>query len=569
MNTIFFDLGIIIILATVGGFIARALKQPLISSYIIMGVILGPVLHFVADMAMVEVLSDIGIAFLLFIVGIELDVKRLKDIGAIATGGALLQMVASFLMGFGIFTLLHFTQMQSVYAGIILMFSSTMVVIKLLVDKSQLETLHGRIIVGTLLMQDVIAVMLLSVLARSGDFSIGSLAFSLFLGGLVFGVAWFFSKVLFPQLFKFAARSQELFFLLSLSVCFAFAIAFEYIGFSIAIGGFVAGLMLGNLPYNIEIISKVKNLRDFFATIFFVSMGIRLTFDTLTQYTVPFLVLLGLTVIVLPFFTFLITLLFGYNRRVAFLSAVTLSQVSEFALIAVHVGIGAGHIEEGFFSLTIMVALASIIVTSYLVKYEDSLYKFFLPLLKKFDRFVNVKKTLAHHTPHAEHDVVLIGYDRTGYTILRSLRKLKRDVVVVDFNPDVINMLIEHKIPCLYGDIGDDEVLEELHLDKVKLVISTIPAHRDTMLLIKKIRGVNNNAKIIVTAYVVDEALSLYDEGADYVIVPHLLGGQHAGVLLEKVSNDLDMLIKTKIAHIGELKAHNARHKKHLSRKTQ
>ncbi|MCF7798309.1 cation:proton antiporter [Candidatus Woesearchaeota archaeon] len=568
MNSIFFDVGIIIILATVGGFLAKALKQPLISSYIIMGVILGPVLHFVADMTLVEVLSDIGIAFLLFIVGVELDVKRLKDIGAIATGGALLQMVLSFLLGFGVFRLLHFSQMQAVFAGIILMFSSTMVVIKLLVDKSQLETLHGRIVVGTLLMQDVIAVMLLSVLSRSGDFSIGGLVFSLFLGALVFGIAWFFSKVLFPQLFRFAARSQELFFLLSISVCFLFALAFEYVGLSIAIGGFVAGLMLGNLPYNLEIISKVKNLRDFFATIFFVSMGIRLSFDTLSQYTLPFIVLLGLTIFVLPFLTFLVTLFFGYNRRVAFLTAVSLSQVSEFALIAVHVGIGAGHIEDGFFSLTIMVALASIMATSYLVKYEDKIYKLLLPFLKRLDRAVHVNKKLMHHAPHKQHDVVLIGYDRTGYTILKSLRKLKRDVIVVDFNPDIVGSLIERKIPCLYGDIGDDEVLEELHLEGVGLIISTVPSHQDTMLLIKRVREVNKSAKIIVTAYVVDEALSLYEVGADYVIVPHLLGGKHAGVLLEDVHNDIDSLIKTKLTHIGELKAHTARHRKQLSKKT-
>ncbi len=568
MNVIFFDLGLIIILATVGGLIARALKQPLISSYIIVGVLLGPVFHLVGDMTLVEVLSDIGIAFLLFIVGVELDVKRLKDIGAIATGGALLQMVISFLLGFGIFNLLHFSQIESVYAGVVLMFSSTMVVIKLLVDKSQLETLHGRIIVGILLMQDVVAVLLLSILARSDNFSIGSLVLSLFLGGLVFGIAWFFSKVLFPQLFKFAARSQELFFLLSLAVCFLFAIAFEYIGFSIAIGAFVAGLMLGNLPYNIEIVSKVKNLRDFFATIFFVSMGIRLSFSPLVQYALPFVILLVLTVLVLPFITFFITLLFGYNRRVAFLTAISLSQVSEFALIAMNVGINAGQIEEGFFSLVIMVALASIIATSYMIKYEDRLYRFFLPLLKRFDRLVHVKKVFSHQLSHEKHDVVLIGYDRTGYTILRSLQKLKRDVVVVDFNPDIISMLIEHKIPCLYGDIGDDEVLEELHLEKVQMIISTIPNHQDTMLLIKKIREVNRSAKIIVTAYVVDDALLLYEEGADYVIVPHLLGGQHAGVLLEEVSNDLDALIKTKLAHINELKAHRARHARHLSRKS-
>lgn len=567
MAGIFFDIGLIIILATVGGFLARLLKQPLISAYIFVGILIGPILGLVTDMGVVDVLSEIGIAFLLFIVGIELDLKRLKDVGAVASIGGLIQMVAVFLLGFFAFFILGFQSTESLYAGIILLFSSTMVVIKLLVDKSQLDTLHGRIIVGMLLMQDVVAVMILSVISHAANFSVIGLIWSLFLAIVVFGVAILFSKILFPQLFRYAAKTQELFFLLSLAVCFLFAIVFHEIGFSIAIGAFVAGLMLGNLPYNLEIISKVRSLRDFFATLFFVSIGIKLSFSAIAGFGAPFLALLFLTVILSPFLTFIIVMFFGFNRRVAFLAGVSLSQVSEFALIAVTEGVRVGHLGEGFLSLTIMVTLASIIVTAYLVKYEYKIYKFMLPFLRRFDRLRRKDRFIEHSFGEKPHDVVLIGYDRTGYTILHSLQKLNRDVVVVDFNPEIINQLIQEHVPCVYGDVGDEEVLEKLHLEKVELVISTVPTHQETLLLIKRVREINKSARLIVTAYNVEEALTLYKEGADYVIVPHLLGGAHAGMLLEEISNDIDKLITTKIEHIGELREHRRRHRRQLSKK--
>ncbi|MCA9478671.1 MAG: cation:proton antiporter, partial [Nanoarchaeota archaeon] len=450
--------------------------------------------------------------------------------------------------------------------GVVVMFSSTMVVIKVLSDKKQLDTLHGRIIIGTLLMQDVVAVMLLSVLSHVDQFSAATLIVSIAKAALVFVVAWLFSKFLFPQLFKFAAKTQELFFLLSISVCFLFSLAFVKVGFSIAIGAFVGGLMLGNLPYNLDIISKIKSLRDFFATLFFVSMGAKLTLNTLQAYTVPFLVMLFATVIFLPFITFLTTMMFGFNRRVAFLTALSLSQISEFALIAVDQGLRLGHVDQGFLSLTIMTALTSIIITSYLVKYEDSFYSFMKPFLKLFDRFSHKKRAYEHDDVHVPHKVVIVGFDRIGYSVSKTLEKIEDDVLIVDFNPDIIDHLMREKIPCMYGDIGDDEVLDKLFLEQVRIIISTIPTLRDNLLLVRKVRHLNKDAKVIMTAYMVDDALELYNAGADYVILPHLLGGHHAGLVLEDISKDLDSLILTRLNHINELRAHQARHRPHFFR---
>lgn len=561
---IFTDIGLIIIVATLGGFIARFLKQPLIPAYILTGVLIGPVLGLVRDMAVVDVLSEIGIAFLLFIVGIELDLDRLKDVGAIASVGAIIQMGIAFSMGFILMYLMRFSFIISFYGGLILTFSSTMIVIKLLSDKSQLDTLHGRIIIGSLLMQDVVAVFLLSLIVNLNSFSPISIVTSLGYGVLLFGSAILLSKYIFPGMFRYAAKNGELFFLLSLAICFAFSLLFAMTGFSIAIGAFIAGVMLGNLPYNIEIISKVKSLRDFFATLFFVSLGIKVTFTSITTYPHLFVLFLILTTIIIPIITFLFTMMFGYSKKISFLTAIALTQVSEFALIATTEGVKLGHLGPDFLSLVIITALASITVTSYLLKYDEKLYHFFLPMIKIFDKIVKHKRKYEHRTDEEEYDTILVGYDRMGYNIYKSLKDMDKKVVIVDYNPDIIRRLIANKTDCIYGDISDEEILEKLKLKRVKQVISTIPNFHDNKMLVNVIKKHNKSAHIIVTAYQVYEALELYKSGVDYVIMPHFLGGQHAGILLQTISNDIDQLITTRLDHINELKQHHTKfHKKH------
>lgn len=519
-----------------------------------MGIIMGPALGFINDMAVINVLSEIGIAFLLFIVGIELDISRLRNIGAIASFGSIMQMALMFAAGFGAMLILGHTSMIALYAGIVMMFSSTMVVIKLLSDKSELDTLHGRIAIGFLLMQDIVAVLILSTLTTLNDFSIIALIFSIFKGMLALFVALFFSNFLFPKLFKFAAKSYELFFLLSLSICFAFSLLFFKIGFSIAIGAFVAGITLGNLPYNIEIVGRVKSLRDFFSTLFFVSIGAKLTFDTMTVFATPLFVLFLIAVVLLPIITTLIGMFFGYSKKTSFIVGLALAQVSEFGLIAVDQGVNLGHIPQSFLSLTIILALLTMISSAYYINFSEKIYLFFRPILKPIEKLSKVNNKYEFYDAKKTHNVILVGYDRIGYSIYKTLKRMKKDTMIVDLNPDVIKKLIKRKIPCIYGDLGDIEILEKLHLHNVNLVISTTPDFQSNLLLLKMMKEDHAHAKIIVTSYHIHEALTLYDNGADYVIVPHLLGGDHASILLENVSEDLDKLITTKLEHIKDLK---------------
>lgn len=565
MQNIFFDIGLMIIIATVGGYLAKLLKQPLIPAYILVGFILGPVLGLVTNVDIIRLLAEIGIAFLLFTVGIELDLKKLRDIGNIASLGGMLQFFILFTTAFFIAIMFGYIPMEAIYVGLVLAFSSTMVVIKLLGDKHQLDTLHGRVIIGLLLMQDIIAILALSVLATAGNgFTPVFIILSLLKGVLLFVIAYFASRYIFPYIFKFAARSQELLFLVAVSLCFVFAISFNMLGFSIAIGAFVAGLTIANLPYNIEVIARVRSLKDFFATLFFVTLGMELILTDINASLLWFIfVLIIFTILFKPFITMIICSYFGYTKRISFLTSIDLAQISEFSLIIVAQGLILGHISQKIFSIATLIAILSITTTSYFFKFDDKIYRHLSKFLSGFERLTTKTHVMHYFHDNMKKEVILIGYDRIGYKVFKTLEKLKKSCVIVDFNPDIIKKLIANKVPCIYGDIGDLEVIERLDLKHAELVVSTIPNVNDNMLLMKKVRRVNGKAKIIVTANLVDEALELYDGGADYVILPHYLGGEHVALLLEDVSTDFNKLLKTKLNHIKDLRLRKEVHPHH------
>lgn len=549
---IFFQIGIIIIIATILAFIAKFIKQPLIPAYVLAGLIIGPVLKLITNTETIITLSEIGIAFLLFIVGLEINLKKLKDVGLVSSIGGLTQMLAIFTASFIIAMFLGFYSKEAVYIGLIIAFSSTMVVVKLLSDKKEIDTLHGRIVLGILIMQDILAILVLSALTTLGDFSLLQLFLSLFKGAIVFLVAVAASKYIFPRVFEYCAKSQELLFISAVSVSFIFSMLFYSIGFSIAIGAFVAGVTLANLPYNLEIIGKVKSLRDFFAVIFFVSLGMELSFGILGDILIPLIIFMILAVIIKPLLIMFLCSFFGYKKRTSFKVALSLAQISEFSLIIVAQGLILGHIGQEIFSITVILAVTTIILTSYLIKFENGIYLRFSSYLDVFDKLTGPYNHL-EYIPRKKHEFIICGYNRIGYSIVDKLKKMKKKMLVVDFNPEVIKRLIHDKIPCIYGDIGDIEILSRLNLRHAAMVISTAPSKRDNLLLIRTTRKENKHATIIVTSTHISKALELYDAGADYVIMPHLLGGDHMSLLLEEFSTDINKIIKHKIAHIKEL----------------
>ncbi len=553
MDNIFWDVSLIIIVATLLGYLLKLIKQPLVPAYVLTGLILGPLLHLITDFETIRTLSEIGIAFLLFVVGLELDFKRLRDIGSVATIGGTIQVMITFFFGFVIAIVLGFYYTEAIYLGFIVAFSSTMVVIKMLSDHNELDTLHGRIIIGILLIQDVIAIFALLALNNLDNFTIVTFLLAILKGGLMIGFTILTAKYMFPPVFKFAAKSQELLFMIAITSCFAFAALFTVFGFSLAIGAFLAGVALGNLPYNYEIIGKVTSIKDFFAILFFVSLGLELQISGLVPMLPAILITTAFVLIGKPIVMILSTRLFGYTTRTSAITALSLAQISEFSLILVVQGLALGHLSESMFSLTVLVALITITITSYTIKYDNDIVMFLQPMLRPLKNLRTHKEALEYIPKDRDHEVLLIGYDRIGYSIFKKLQAMKKNFLVIDFNPDIVRRLIRKKIPCIYGDIADPEIYKRLGLENLKWIISTVPDLKSNLLIMDKAKEVNHRLVVFATAYTIDDALELYDKGADYVILPHFLGGDRVAILLEDITFDFSKLIHTKVDHIRDL----------------
>jgi len=570
---VFIELGFVIIVAGFAALILKFFKQPQILAYVLVGVLLKPLLSgvsilldkisvvgfipvelptIISDINAVEPMAVIGIAFLLFIVGLEMDIKNLRNVALVSTLGGGIQILIIFMVGYLVSLMLGFLSLEAAYIGLIIAFSSTMVVMKLLSDKRELNTLHGRLAVGILLMQDIVAIFAISILTSIESFTMSLFVIALMKFVALFLIAYLASKYLFPRIFKFAARHQELLLILSLAVCFIFAITFHYIGFPIAIGAFLAGITLGNLDYNIEIIGKIKSLKDFFSLLFFVTLGLGISLSVVKEMWIHLLVFLGVVMFVKPFVIMTICSLFKYTKKPSFLTANALSQVGEFSLILVAQGLALGHITQELFSLTVIITLISITLTSYYIEYNQFFFKLLEKPLRIFDSFTT--EGLEYLPTKAKPSTVLCGHNRIGYSILNQFQKTKKKILIIDYNPEVISHLVKEGYHCIYGEATDEEVMSRMNLSKIKLLISTIPEKKDNLLIIRKVRDTNRKAKIIVTASNIEEALSLYEHGADYVILPHFLGGEHVSNLIGKMRKKKIKIREEKDKHIKHLK---------------
>lgn len=549
------EIGIIIVITTIIAGLIRFLRQPLIVGYILSGIVVGPYfLNIIHSTGTLDIFAHMGIALLLFIVGLNLNPKVIKEVGKVSSITGIGQVIFTSLIGFFICKLFGFSNMVSIYVAIALTFSSTIIILKLLSDKDDMGTLYGKISIGFLIIQDLIAMLILMVISSiSSGFNLITLVLTFLNGFGLLVILFLIGMYILPDVTKAIAKSQELLLLFSISWCLALASLFHYLNFSMEIGALLAGVTLSLSPYRYEISSRMRPLRDFFIVLFFILLGSQMVFTNMPQYIFPIILLSIFILIGNPLIVMVLMGLLGYTKRNSFLAGLTVAQISEFSLILIALGVKVGHLTNEILSLVTVIGLITIAGSTYMIIHANNIYPYIAKYLKIFERKGSKVDEHKYHE-HDVYDIILFGYNRIGYDLLESFKKIKKKFLIVDYNPETIISLAKEGVDCRYGDASDSELLGELNLSKTKMIYSTIPDFDTNLLLVNKIRESNKKAIIIIVSHQIDEAIRLYDKGATYVIMPNFLGRHHTSTLIEKYGLDLNKFLEEKVIHINHIK---------------
>lgn len=553
---IFLEISVVILITTVIAGLMRIFRQPLIIGYILAGILIGPAalnlnLHSGETMG---VFAHIGIALLLFTVGLNLNPRVVKEVGKVSLITGLGQVLFTSLVGFFIGIALGFSVVSSIYIAVALTFSSTIIIMKLLSDKGDTETLYGRISIGFLLVQDLVVVLaLLIVSSLSEGFNLTSLVSGVLIKGVgLVGVILLIGAYVLPYIMKRIASSQEFLLLFSIAWCLALSSLSYYLDFSIEIGALLAGVSLAMTPYNLEISSKMKPLRDFFIVLFFILLGSQMGFADIQQYLPTILIFSAFILLGNPLIVMIIMGMLGYTKKNGFLAGLTVAQISEFSLIFVALGVSVGQVQADVLNMVTVIGLITIAGSTYLILYSEQIYERIADLLSVFERKgekVDAKST--HNV--GQYDVILFGYNRIGHDLLNIFKKKRKKVLVVDFDPEVIEELEAEGIDCIYGDADDSDFLDELKLESTKMITSAIPNVDTNLLIVDKALQANKKVISVIVAKKVREAILLYDLGASYVLMPHLLSGNHLSELVMKNGLRLKGFLEAQAEHIDYL----------------
>lgn len=548
------SISLIIVISAITTIIARMIRQPTIIAYLVAGVVAGPLFFNIigSSSELIQTFAHIGVAFLLFIVGLNLDLRVIKEVGKVAIFAGSVQMIITGIFGFLIAIALGLPNLIAVYLGIVLAFSSTVVTVKMLSDKKEIDTLHGRIALGILILQDFVAAFVLMIIPLvSKEISFISIfsRFGIAIGLIVF--IFVFSDLILNRFLNYLARSQETLFLFGIAWALVLSIIFFNLGFSLEIGALVAGMSLASSKYHLELGGKIKPLRDFFIVLFFVFFGSQFT-GPLTFSTIKIALLFSLFIVLgKPIIVMAILRIYGYKKKTNFLTGLSIAQISEFSLIILLLGFNLGHIPQEIISLAVLIAIITIGVSSYVLYYST-------PIFNKISRLLNLFEGTKYHRESAKkesYDIVLFGYHRIGYKILNVLKELKVSLLVVDYNPKIILSLNKQGIKCIYGDASDKEFLKEIHIEKAKIIISTIPDENSNLTIKERLEEINPDAVFIATTEQSADALNLYKKGVDYVILPHHLGGEYAAHMIKNFHVDKDKYKNAGKKHKKELSA--------------
>lgn len=547
----FAQISLVLAITAVIAVIMRMLRQPLIMSYIITGILVGPsALNLIHNNDVFHAFAELGITLLLFIIGLGLNVGVIKSLGKVSviTAAAIFSSVG--LIGFAAsYFMLGFDITTSVIIGTALFFSSTIIILKVLSDNKELSRLYGQIAIGVILVDDIVATLALVAVTAMGtnsglDFgTIGLLALKAV--GLGVGLVFIGTKIM-PRVTRLFAKSQELLFVFSIAWGLLIATLFDFAGFSHEVGALFAGVSIAGLPYATEIAAKLKPLRDFFIVIFFVTLGEVFTFGALKESLIPALILSLIVMIGKPLFVLIALGLQRYTKLTSFKAAIHLSQISEFSIILVILAASYNLVPASAVATITFVALITIGISTYLMKYDDQLYRKLEKWLRHFERTTvneHVKKS-------ALYPVILFGYHKGGHEFLKTFREMKQRYLVVDYDPEIIDHLESQGIRHAYGDATDEEFLDEINVPQANLVVSTMTDLETNRILLQYLRRHNPKASFICHADNYEAAAELYEHGASYVSLPHYVGSERVSSFIRKHGLNHDALAGYRDKHL-------------------
>lgn len=529
MEHLYYEFAALLFASAVVGAIAVRLRQPLIVAFILVGILIGPaLLNLISAESEIELLAEIGVTVLLFVVGLKLDMHLVRHLGPVALATGLGQLTFTIIFGFLIGLGLGMDWVKATYVAVALTFSSTIIIVKLLSDKREIDSLHGRIAMGFLIVQDiavVIAMMVVGSMSASEGIDAeqtGMLVLSI-VGKLAAAIVLVvvMMRYVLPRLMELLARSPELLLVFAIAWGTSLAALGDMIGFSKEVGAFLAGFSLASTRYREAVNARLTSVRDFLLLFFFVHLGSQLEFAALGQELGAALIFALFVLIGNPLIVMIIMGLMGYRRRTGFLAGLTVAQISEFSIIFVAMGIALGHVDDNTLGLITLVGIVTITMSTYMILYSSKLYDWLAPYLRPFERRNPFREAEQAQEKLNEASVLVFGLGRYGGRLVKQLHDRDVGVLGLDFDPEVIRLARREKLSVAYGDLESRDFLEHLELGAVRWVISSIPDLKLNLNLAEALRAQGYRGRIAVTIHHEQDAELLRDAGIDQILRPY------------------------------------------------
>jgi Kef-type K+ transport system membrane component KefB len=543
------DIAICIIAAWIVAVGSQVARQPLLLAYLVAGFAIGPHgFKWVTNIHDIETISDIGLSLLLFMIGLEIDLKKMLSAGKVITLTALAQILGCVLLGWIVFGLVGPAQnrLEALYLGVAAAMSSTVIIVKILYDKRELETLVGRVTLGVLVLQDIATILFLAIQPdlKNPEISIMLVAVGHVI--LLMAVAFLAARFLLPPVFKFIARLPELVLVGALAWCFAMAGFASWLGLSTAMGALIAGVMISTFPYTLDVVAKVTSIRDFFVTLFFVALGMKIPLPTWSYilWTI-FLCLFLVGSRLVTVFPALYSMRRGY--RVSLLSAVNLCQISELSLVLLTLGNKSGDVSENTIGIAAFAFAFLAVGSTYAILESNFILRKAIPWLDKLGLHDLDQTSFLSKDEEKPKRICLLGFSWTASSLLEEISRGRSDllseIVVIDFNPVVHERLKQRKVHAVYGDITARDVLHHAGAASAEIIICSLPnmvlKGADNLKILRQLRELNPEAKIIVHAELLSDIPTLYAAGATFVTAPRLLEAADLLHVLESAEKNL------------------------------